>query len=552
MPKVLVVGWDGATFDVIRPLVAEGKLPNIAKMMQHGAWGELLSTIPPVTPAAWTSFFTGKNPGKHGIYDFQTLDPATYTFKTIRTHHHREKTLWQLLSEAGKRSIILDVPFTYPPQPFNGLMITGYGTPRTPGTVFTYPEDFSPHLPPELHPEIRVALPANKFDRSQRFIEEWRDVMSGRRKLLHHLITTQDWDLFMVVFSITDNMAHVFWTYLDPAHPNYHKSEAPAFRQAFLDAYIACDWLLGELMEAAGPNTTTIVLSDHGFGSVRPRQYVFQRLMKGGYFQPKGGQQHPLKGRLVRLATDAYMRFPILREWVKGLRPRQLKAVRRTVKRANLTPTEAADFSRSKVVLTNFGLRMWINDRERFPQGVVSPDEKEALIEELIDFLKADRDRVDGLPVIANVYRGVELYHGPFAHLGPDLVIEYANHYRAQTPHPGKNPFLEGGHTLQGIFLAQGAAIRPYQMNSLPASGRFPAPNLTDLAPTILHLLYQPVPPDMDGRVLTEIFHPGYLAAHPIRQGDTPAQHKQIAPVEDYTPEEEAAVEEQLRKLGYI
>ena len=283
MTKVLIVGWDGATFDVIHPLLAKGKLPNLARLMQTGAWGTLHSIIPPVTPGAWTSFFTGKNPGKHGIYDFQDLDPTTYQFTPVRTDRHREKTLWQLLGEQGLRSIILDVPYTYPPQPLNGWMLTGYGSPRTPDTVLTYPPTLAEQLPPELREEIRLAQPTHRFDRSPAFVAECAQIMAGRQKLLHHLITQEAWDLFMVVFSITDNLAHVFWTYYDPAHPNFHKSEALAYREAFLNAYITCDQLLGELMDRAGPDTITLVISDHGFGSVRPRQYMQQRLMQGGY-----------------------------------------------------------------------------------------------------------------------------------------------------------------------------------------------------------------------------------------------------------------------------
>ncbi|GAB4581820.1 MAG: alkaline phosphatase family protein [Anaerolineales bacterium] len=544
MPKVLIVGWDGATFDVIHPLLAEGKLPNLAKMMQTGTWGTLRSTIPPVTPGAWTSFFTGKNPGKHGIYDFQDLDPATYEFKTIRTDCHREKTLWQILGEQGLRSLIIDVPFTYPPKPLNGWMITGYGTPRTPETIFTYPENLPDLLPAELRPEIHVALPKNKFNRSQTFIDEWAAIMAGRQKLLRHLITTQPWDLFMVVFSITDNMAHVFWTYLDPEHPNYHKPEGEKFRTAFLNAYITCDTLLGELMDAA-PDATTLVLSDHGFGSVRPRQYVLRRLMQGGYLTPANGQTRSLKNRAMQFATDIYMRFPILREWVKGLRPQHLKAVKKSAERASLMPTKGTDFIHSKIIVTNFGLRLWVNDTARFPHGKVSPAEKDALLTHLADYLKADRDPINGRPIIANVYRGETLYHGPFAERGPDLVIEYANHYRLTTDKPGANPHTEGGHTLDGIFLASGHPIAPYPSPS-------PLPSLIDLAPTILHLFNLPIPPDMDGRVLTEIFAPAWLAAHPIRQGTEPAQHPAAGPSQELTAAEEASVEDQLRRLGYI
>ena len=546
MGKVLVVGLDGATFDILKPLAANGRLPHLAHILENGAWGKLASTVPPVTPAAWTSFFTGKNPGKHGIYDFQDIDATTYEFRNIRTDEHREKTIWQLLGEANLRSIIMDVPFTYPPKPLNGLMITGYGTPRTPNTVFTYPRDLADRLPAELRPEVKVALPTNKFDRSQAFIDDWIGVMNGRQQLVRHLMQTEEWDLFMLVFSITDNMAHVFWTYVDPAHPNYHKPEGETYREAFLHGYEMCDQLLGEMMELAGSDTTTIILSDHGFGSVRPRQYVMQRLFKGKYAFPGSSQSNgfSLKNQLMQTAVSTYNRFPFLREWVKGLRPQNRRAFKRTLRQVNLMPhTDNIDYGRSPIIPSNFGLRMWINDKERFPTGVVEPADKDKLIDELTEYLTGHRDPSNGRQIINRVYRGDNLYHGPFAHNAPDLVIEYANFYDPQTTDPPTNPRLEGGHTPHGIFLAYGPNVQTATVQDA---------SLIDLAPTILHLFNQEIPPDMDGRVLHQIFSRDYFNEHPIRFSDKGANLDQTSTGQEYTPEEEEELNEQLRQLGYI
>jgi predicted AlkP superfamily phosphohydrolase/phosphomutase len=552
-PKVLLVGFDGATFDIIRPMIADGRgqhsgsrLPTLAHILQSGAHGTLRSNIPPVTPSAWTSVFTGKNPGKHGIYDFEEIDPATYQFKTVQTDKHHEKTIWQLLGEANKRSIVMDVPFTYPPRPLNGLMLTGYGTPRTPGTVFTYPDDLAAHLPPELHPHIRVALPRYKFDRSQQFIDEWQEVMAGRRELLKHLISQQEWEFFMVVFSITDNMAHVFWTYVDPAHPNYYREEAENYRNAFLHGYEMCDQLLGELMEKAGPETTTLVLSDHGFGSVRPRQYILQRLLEGGYVTLKGASHNlSVRSRVLRTAVTTYNRFPFLREWVKGMRPDNLNTFKRTLRQAGITPSSPNNFDHEKtyVIPSSFGLRLWVNEAGRFSQGIVTAAEKEPFLAELSHFLLADRDKITGKPIIAHTYQGKDLYHGPFANLGPDLVIEYANFYRPDAGTQTRNPHVEGGHTLDGIFLAHGPAIAQTEVQDA---------SLIDLAPTILHILGQPIPPDMDGRVLSTIFDASYLAQHPIQPGNQPAHFATSTSSSEYTEAEEAEIIEQFRQLGYV
>jgi predicted AlkP superfamily phosphohydrolase/phosphomutase len=545
MTKVLVVGLDGATFDVIRPLAADGRLPTLAYLMKEGASGSLRSNIPPITPSAWTSIFTGKNPGKHGIYDFERIDPQTYQLQTVRASQHSEKTLWQLLGEANKRSIVLDVPFTYPPQPLNGFMLSGYGTPRTPGSIFTYPQNLEDSLPAALRSEVRVALPSHRFDRSQQFIDEWQEIMAGRRKFLNYFIEQEAWDFFMVVFSITDNMAHVFWTYVDPTHPNYYREEGEVFREAFYHGYELCDQLLGELIEKAGPDTTTLVLSDHGFGSVRPRQYIFQRLLEGGYLKLQSlAGTLSLKSQLMKTAVTSYNRFPFLREWVKGLRPDRLVSLKRSLYNSGIMPSEKnLDLRESRIIPSSFGLSLWVNEQGRYSAGNVAPGQKAELLAELSQYLLADRDKVTGEPIVANTYEGERLYHGPFIAHRPDLVVEYANFFKPEAAPTLSNPYLEGGHTLEGIFLAYGT---PIQRAAIQGAG------LIDLTPTILHLLEQPIPPDMDGRVLTTAMTDGYLAAHPIQWSETPARLTSPLMAQSYTAEEEKEVNEQLRQLGYI
>lgn len=545
MTKTVIVGLDGATWNIIEPLAGAGRLPNLAYMMREGASGVLHSSVPPVTPAAWTSLFTGKNPGKHGIYDFQELDPQTYQFHSIRTDRHQEKTLWELLTEADRRSIFMDVPFTYPPRPFNGLMLTGYGTPRTPDTTFTHPANLASLLPDELQGEVRVALPTHRFDRSARFIEEWSEIMTGRRRLLNHLMRTESWDLFMVVFSITDNMAHVFWTYADPAHPNFYRSEAEQYREAFLHAYELCDQLLGELMEAAGPQTTTLVLSDHGFGSVRPRQYLFQRLLEGGYTVARQrNSSNPMRRQLLNFAVNSYTRFPFLREWAKNLRPGSRDLVKKSLQKAGALPGASnLDYRQSKVIASNFGLQLWINDAARFAHGPVAPVEREQVLDELAEFLQADLDPIHKWPIVAKVHRGQDVYSGPFAERCPDLVIEYHDSYNPWSADVERNPHVEGGHTHDGILLAYGAGV---QQTKLDGS------RLIDIAPTVLHLLGQEIPPDMDGQVLEAMLSEEYRQVHPVRAGTKAARREEVTQGGERSAEQEAEVREQLRQLGYL
>ncbi len=533
----------------MRPLANQGRLPNLQRLMNHGASGILQSTVPPVTPAAWTSVFTGKNPGKHGIYDFQSLDPQTYTFHTLHAHRHREKTVWRLAGEGGKRSMVIDVPFTYPPKPLEGLMITGYGTPRTPGTEFTFPPNLADRLPSALREVVRVALPSTNFDRSQRFVDEWKAIMNGRQKLLAHLASEEEWDFFMVVFSITDNMAHVFWTFADPAHANYERAEAGQFREAFYASYEQCDRLVGQLMAGAGPGVSTLIVSDHGFGSVQARQYLFGRLLEGGYMAAgksgprSAGRAVRFRDALLQRAVRLYSRFPALREAVKGLPPGRRQSLVGALQRVGAMPEPSAiNTSRSRVVLSNFGLQIWLNRRQQDGEPLAGAA-AEALMAELSDYLLADRDSVSGMAVIRAVHRGRDVYKGPFAEHAPDLIIEYNNLFGLSGPDGRKNAHTEGGHTHEGIFIAHGAGIQ-----ARPVEGA----RLIDLAPTILYLLGLPVPPDMDGRVVQELFDAEFLARHPIVRGATPAVLSQNEDDADYDDDEEADIREQLRQLGYL
>lgn len=547
MKKVMIVGLDGATFDVIKPLVAAGKLPNLAYMMQNGAWGPLQSAVPPITPTAWTSIFTGKNPGKYGIYDFKVFNSQTYQTRTLRINEHREKSLWHILGETGKQNIILDVPFTYPPMRLEGWMLTGYGTPRLPETVFTYPKNLREQLPESLRSEVAVAVPTHPFDRSKAFLEEWREVMNGRHRLLKYLITQRNWDFFFHVFTITDNLAHIFWTYLEPSHPNYYRPEAPEYRQAFFDGYQQCDAILGDMLEWAGPETTSFIISDHGFGSIYPRQYLYQRLHDGDFLRYLSPPYLSLvSDRFMKWAMHTYTRLPFLRELVKNSRPQHQKAVKEILKKSNLLPsTDSVDYRRSPVLASGFGLQLWINEQGRFATGPVLPSEKTGLIDQIISYLLSDRDETTGQLIIAKVYRGQEIYHGAAIASAPDVIIEYTNFYQPEATPGQNNPNLEGGHTPEGIFLAYGPTIHP---------GSIQKAELTDLAPTILHLFGEAVPPDMDGQVLTQLFRQQYIAEHPVRYGIKPAQFSTIPALtmQDYTAAEEAEVEDQLRQLGYL
>src|SRR5260370_25764040 len=123
-PKIIIIGLDSATWDLIKPWAAQGLLPNLSQLAEKGVSGELESAIPPLTPPAWTSFMTGQNPGKHGIFHFLEKQPGAYAMRYSNAGSRRAPTLWRMLSGAGHTVGVINVPFTSPPQPVNGFHLS--------------------------------------------------------------------------------------------------------------------------------------------------------------------------------------------------------------------------------------------------------------------------------------------------------------------------------------------------------------------------------------------------------------------------------------------
>jgi predicted AlkP superfamily phosphohydrolase/phosphomutase len=544
-PRLLVIGLDGATFDIIKPLVSEGRLPSLSRLLDRGSHGILRSTYPPITPSAWTSFATGKNPGSHGLFDFQQVEPDTYTFVPVRANQHGQRTLWRILSDAGRRSVVLDVPFTYPPEAIQGCVITGYGTPTTEGVVFTHPA----HLRDELIASCGscdVATVSGRLDLSDSYFVQWDRILASRACIASYLMDREDWDFLMIVYGVTDNMQHTLWAFLEPQHPAYHSDEGQHYRQQLFRYYDKVDGLAGELLARCDTNTHVMVMSDHGFGSTRTGKYLTKLLMAEGLIQYKG---LPILSRqttwLMQRLLDLYHSTPLLGNIVRRLSGKQKKDLKQALIRSALLPAaENIAWDHTLAFPGGYGLQVYINRKDRFPRGTVSPGgEYESLLDHITTRLLSLTDPVSGETVIKAVYRAEDVYHGPFADQAPDLIIEYNNVYR-----PGRvdisgplNPGLEGNHTMDGIFIGYGAHI----LAGVPVE-----PQMSDLAPTALYLLGLPVPEDMDGRVLTEMIRPEHLADRPVSYSVS----TMAAPVSDdgYSAEEAESVREQLRALGYV
>jgi predicted AlkP superfamily phosphohydrolase/phosphomutase len=259
-PRVLVIGLDGATWDLVKPWVQSGYLPQMARLTEEGSGGNLESTVPPVSPAAWSSFMTGKNPGKHGVFDFTVRDFRGYGMRLAQ--RTPEPSLWALLSNQGRSVCVVNVPQTYPPEPVQGYLVTGLGTPSE--RVFTHPAELSQRLRRQGY-QINTEVDLQR-DGAERFVEDVQQVAERVTETSLGLMERLDWDLSVVVLRLTDEVAHFFWHWMDTEHPA-HQPADDLHRLAILRCYQKADELIGKLLEAVeDAETTVLIMSDHGFG----------------------------------------------------------------------------------------------------------------------------------------------------------------------------------------------------------------------------------------------------------------------------------------------
>lgn len=541
--RVLIIGIDGGTFDVIRPLVDRGELPVLASLMRNGMWGDLESTIPPDTGPAWVSMMTGVNPGKHGVFFFLggLHDNLRYG-RSLGSPDIKFPPLWSVLSRNGRRVLFLNVPFTYPPEAVNGVMVSGMLVPDSAQVV---------SHPPEVYDELQAlcdGFPINDwspdvicsdtskfhryFDKTVRLLAT---ITEKRTQAALHLLKKEPWDLGMVVFTSIDRLQHLFWEYQD-------RPDTGGLATAVHDGYRQIDRSIGEILAAAGRDVTVIVASDHGFGPLRKYFYVNKWLEEIGLLSVKKGSdrkklrfsQTTLKRVLERLAPAVQApgwteRIPVPRPWF-----------------AEMSTSERIDWSRTKAYGDPSG-GINVNLAGREPEGIVQGGRE---FEEVLQFIEERfreiRDGSDDRCIADWIRRKEDLYQGPFLHEAADLYYSLSERsYLHNTNIDGNGrtgacTLGTGMHRRNGICIISGPQCR----NNVPIE-----PKITDIAPTALYFLGEPILEAMDGRVLEEGILPERLAAQPVsRIADAGTGVKEAS----FSNDDEARIQESLKGLGYL
>ncbi len=542
--RVMILGLDGATWDLLLPMIQQGKMKNLKRAMDMGSWGVLESTLPPLSPVAWTSLATGKNPGKHGVLDFVRIRDGRQV--PVDSRSIEAATLWRILSSQGKRVGVVNVPMTYPPEPVNGYMLSGM---MTPGDA----EDYA--YPPGIEGQVRqsgatyVADPYVKEGKSEQFLREILHWADQKETACRFLLGRRDWDFFMNVIRGPDLVQHYFYDALDPGHPRYDERASRTFGP-FLDrVYEGCDQAIGHRLGMLEGDELLLIVSDHGFGPASTWFETSRFLIDIGLLSLQ-------TGRGLRAAIAERVDLSLLAR-LDFLDLRHRLATSSRIAAGQMLDTvfsaPSIDWSRTKAYCcTSDGKGIRINRRGRDPHGIVESDEELAEIgDHLVRELRQLHDPNTGKLVVSDVQLGEEVYDGPYAREAPDLVFSLdGGPYVARRPRSARRVFQKisskdwsGVHRRDGIILAVGRGVREGRQLSRCS--------IMDVAPTVLAAMGLAIPDDMDGTPMQEAFEGGLAA--PSRSSSfhvpdsTPPSTSGA-----YSAREEQEILERLRNLGYL
>jgi predicted AlkP superfamily phosphohydrolase/phosphomutase len=437
--RVVFIGLDGVPYTFMRRLIAEGRAPNAARLAQQGSLLRMDSVWPWVSSVAWSTMMTGVNPAKHGIFGFVDRDPATNKQFIPTSRHMKAKTLWEVLSEAGRRVIVVNVPVTYPPRPVNGILVGCFLSPSLDKAV--YPASFLPTLKSLGY--IVDADPWKARESKEQALKEVNAALDARIRTLFYLLEKETWDYLHVHVMETDRLHHFLWQQMAEGHPLYSP--------AFYDVYKRIDDMLGELASKLGDDTTLMWMADHGFCTIKQEVYVNHWLAQHGWL------------RLLHIPPDR----------AKGL----------------------DEIDSSSVAYSLDPGRVFIRVRGREKDGCVAPGaEYEALRQEIAAAALQLRDPASGEPIFQAAFKREEIYQGPYLEHAADLIL---------APYDGFDPKgtlfkdtltykgdeLVGMHTFDDAMFYVGAhSIAPTRFSVL------------DVMPTILKVMDVPAPADLDGR----------------------------------------------------
>lgn len=602
--RLLIIGLDGATWDIINPLIALGKLPHIAGLVMGGASCALRSTMPPITPPAWATMLTGVNPGKHGVFGFSRRLPGTYDYQGTTNRSRRVEALWNIVSRRGGDCLLINIPVTYPPDEVKGVMVAGMGTPDA-ASEFVYPHSEKENLLAYC-PGYRVDI-SGRVDSSD-VLALCMEEISQRSMVTRWLMSRHNWDLCMTVFVAPDRVQHARW-------------QEGAIADDIAAVYAALDGAIGELLQKAGNECTVMLVSDHGFGPASLALSASNWLQQRGLGSPQRlvanllgdappgmipdsslyassgslacvDPDAPDAVRLVTTAPDHVARLTLPDLVVEPHSALQVKLHVYSSQPGMILEVMDLSTVGGQIIFTcrlaaeqheiTFSYRP-VSEHLHLSLGLTTfggnPSGELRLSAIEIDFMQ----RLTGALAftgndVGSIHlnlrgrdpAGVVLPGIEEANLKQRIVQELSAWHAAGQPVVSEahvreeiftGPYVQmapdivfwsdhlrplrtqpGTHRFDGVFVAHGPGIAP---------GRLQRSQIADVMPTALYLLGQAIPQGLDGKVLTAMLDANYLTQHPVQLVDDQTSLAAVAPA-TYTASEQAILEERLRNLGYV
>jgi predicted AlkP superfamily phosphohydrolase/phosphomutase len=403
--RACVVGLDGVPFSMVQRFVRNGVMPRLGEIAARGAFRETTVSLPEISSVSWSTFMTGRNPGEHGIFGFTDLHPGTYTQSFPSFRDLKCDTIWDRLGELKMRSVVVNQPATYPARPIHGALVSGFVAVHLDKSVFP-----ARYLRPLRDMGYEIDLDAELVrDNPPALFRALHDLLAVRERLVDLLWTEEKWNLMEVVITGTDRLHHfLFDAYEDASHPHHGD---------FLDYYRAVDAFVGRIYDRFGNDSTEpgnfFVLSDHGFCRTRHEVNINTVLRDGGF---------------LKISDDD---------------PKRLDNISESATAFGLDPS-----------------RIYLHRRGRYPRGGVTDANAGALLEEISAAFLALRH--EGEPVIRRVFRGADVYHGPVAAQGPDLILLSTPGFdlkgRLGAPTVMADRRLQGMHTWDDAFVISARA----------------------------------------------------------------------------------------------
>ena len=481
--RVFILGLDGATWDILIPLTFKGIMPNLKGILRKSSWGYLLSTMPPLSAPAWLSFATGLNPGKTGVIDFFVrLNKNDIHLSPLSSALFRGRAIWDYATALKIYTAVFHYPCLYPPYRINGFMVSGIGAPR---------EDESITWPRQLYSELLAVIGKDKYKlyigyrdyvNHEKLLMDVLDWLNDYSKALLHLIKNKPWDLFIAVVSCSDWVQHALWYVLEKIMLS-GKKENNRLNKLMIDFWNRIDKLIGDIVYNLRKNDVLILVSDHGFGPLKGIFNISKWLIDHKYM------------RKTRESIIISAAKKILKYLPKSVSKKTAEIGKNILK---VNTSSIINFAKSKAYTLGHtwscgGIYINASNTEEYEKI------KKNVTKDLLLYFR-EICKVD-------VVESWRIYRGEKIKLLPDLLVSlddysyliiedlYANFVYKQCTSFNN---ITGTHRRKGIFLAYGQNVR--KNNFL---GNI---MIYDVMPTIMHLFNMPIPYNVDGKVLLNIF----------------------------------------------